>query len=162
VKIYTLRKEQFITRPLKDVFEFFSRPENLERITPPKMGFNIITPRPIEMRPGALIDYTVRTLGIPVRWTTLITDYDPPHRFIDVQLRGPYSFWHHTHIFEAVDGGTRIVDEVRYVLPFGPIGRLAHTLIVKRELEKIFAYRAQVIESVFSAGQAARHPSGQS
>ena len=160
MKIYTLRKEQFIARPLEEVFAFFSQPENLERITPKKLGFNIITPKPIEMRAGALIDYTVRTLGVPLRWTTLIAEYDPPRKFVDAQLRGPYSFWHHTHRFEAVEGGTLIMDEVRYGLPFGPLGRLAHALVVRRELEKIFGYRERVIGEIFGEKASGRRTIG--
>lgn len=155
MKTYTLHREQFVGRPLEEVFAFFSRPENLARITPASMGFEIITPSPIEMRAGALIDYTVKTWGIPVRWTTLIAEFVPPLRFVDVQLKGPYSFWHHTHRFEAVAEGTRITDEVRYALPFGPIGRLAHALIVKRQLERIFRHREVVIEHLFGAGETA-------
>jgi len=152
MKIYTLSRTQFIARPLDEVFDFFSRPENLARITPPSMGFAIMTPGPIEMRAGTLIDYRVRTLGVPVRWTTLITDYSPPHRFVDVQLRGAYSFWHHTHTFEGVDGGTEIVDEVRYALPFGAVGRLVHALLVRRQLDMIFAFRKRTIDGILEDG----------
>ncbi len=152
MKIYTLKREQLVNRPLDEVFNFFSRPENLARITPPSMGFEIITPGPVKMRPGTLIDYTVRTLGIPVRWTTLITEYAPPHKFVDVQLRGPYSFWHHTHTFKQADQVTLITDEVRYSLPFGLLGRMAHGLFVRRQLDAIFAYRENVIKEVFDAG----------
>jgi ligand-binding SRPBCC domain-containing protein len=156
MKVYHLRREQILSRPRDDIFRFFERPENLARITPPSLGFEILTPPPIEMKVGALIDYTVKAMGMRRRWTTLISDYDPPHRFVDVQLKGPYLFWHHTHTFEVIDAGTRIIDEVRYVLPFGLLGRLAHGLIVRRQLEKIFAYRASVIEDVL--GDAAQSP----
>ncbi len=150
MNVHLLHREQILDLPPAEVFEFFSRPENLARITPPAMRFTILTPLPIAMKPGALIDYTVRTLGLSVRWTTLITEFDPPHRFVDVQLKGPYAFWHHTHRFEEVDHGngrvgTRIIDEVRYALPFGPLGELARLLVVKRELEKIFDFRRRVI-----------------
>ena len=155
MKIYTLHREQFVGRSLEEVFAFFSRPENLARITPASMGFEIITPPPIEMKAGALIDYTVRTWGVPVRWTTLIAEFVPPLRFVDVQLKGPYSFWHHTHRFEAVKGGTRITDEVRYALPLGPIGRLAHALMVKGQLDRIFRHRERAIEHLFGAGETA-------
>ncbi len=150
--VHRLHREQVVDRSLDDVFEFFARPENLARITPPSMGFVILTPSPIEMKPGALIDYTVRTFGLPIRWTTLITAYEPPHRFIDVQLRGPYSFWHHTHTFEADGDRTRIIDEVRYALPFGPLGDLIHALVVRRQLARIFDYRAGVIEKLIASG----------
>lgn len=147
---YVLKREQFIPKPLDEVFDFFSKPDNLERITPPHLSFRIITPPPVTMREGALFDYVIRLRGLPMRWTTLITDFDPPHRFVDVQLRGPYSFWHHTHTFEAVEGGTRIGDEVRYLLPFGPLGTLVHGIFVRRDVEQIFAYRQQVIGTFFA------------
>ncbi|MBD3332299.1 CDP-paratose 2-epimerase, partial [candidate division GN15 bacterium] len=102
MKVYTLKREQLIRRPRQDVFQFFERPENLEEITPGNMGFVILTPRPILMRAGAVLDYTVRVLGVRIRWTTLIESYDPPERFTDVSIKGPYSFWHHTHTFEEV------------------------------------------------------------
>jgi ligand-binding SRPBCC domain-containing protein len=102
------------------------------------------------MQSGTLIDYTVRATGFPVRWTTLITDYEPPYRFVDVQLKGPYSFWHHTHTFEAVDGGTMIKDTVRYVLPFGILGRAVHRLLVRRQLRKIFEYRQEFVDHYFT------------
>jgi ligand-binding SRPBCC domain-containing protein len=150
MKVYSLAREQFVPRSIDDVFSFFERPDNLVRITPPELGFKILTPSPIRMQSGTLIDYTVRATGFPVRWTTLITNYDPPHRFVDVQLKGPYSFWHHTHAFEAVDGGTMIRDIVQYVLPFGILGRAVHRLLVRRQLRKIFEYRQEFIEDYFT------------
>lgn len=103
------------------------------------------------MRVGTLIDYTVKPMIFPIRWRTLITDYDPPRRFVDEQLKGPYSFWHHTHTFEEKDGGTLITDDVRYVIPFGIIGRMAHFLFVKRQLKKIFDFREKVISEIFAS-----------
>jgi ligand-binding SRPBCC domain-containing protein len=147
---YELYREQWVPRPLEEVFEFFSRPENLAKITPASLGFEIITPQPIAMHAGALIDYTVRPFGIPIHWTTLIADYEPPHRFVDVQLKGPYAFWHHTHTFESARGGTRLTDRVRYALPFGPLGRIANSLAVKRQLRGIFDHRERVIAEQFS------------
>ena len=146
MKTHLFRKEQFVQVPRGRVFEFFSRPENLARLTPPELGFVVLTPSPIEMKHGALIDYTVRLMGIRLRWTTLITAYDPPDRFVDEQLKGPYSFWHHTHTFSEVDGGTIITDEVKYAMPFGPAGNLVHALFVRRNLQKIFRYRAKHVE----------------
>ena len=151
MKIYILNRRQLVRRPREEVFAFFEKAENLVRITPPKMKFNILTPLPIEMRPGALIDYSVNILGVARHWRTQITDYRPPHKFVDSQLKGPYTFWHHTHIFEETDEGTMITDEVRYVVPFGVFGRLANVLIIRRELEKVFDFRSQVIERVFAA-----------
>jgi ligand-binding SRPBCC domain-containing protein len=150
MKPYILKRKQVVEKPLEEVFEFFSRPENLSRITPPEMGFNIITPIPIDMNRGSLIDYTVKVLGpLAVRWTSLISEYDPPHKFVDVQLRGPYSFWHHTHTFKSIAGGTEITDEVRYLIPMGIIGNLAHALFVRKKLEQIFDFRRHVIGNYF-------------
>lgn len=145
MKTYTLRRQQTIARPVEVLFNFFKQPENLEKITPPSVGFTILTPRPIKMQVGTVLDYTIRILGLPVRWTTLISVYNPPHLFVDVAMRGPYSFWHHTHKFEAKDRGTIMTDEVHYALPFGILGRLVHFLWVKRQLEHIFDYRMRVI-----------------
>jgi len=152
MKVHYLRKEQIIHRNLSDVFAFFEKPENLSRITPPGMGFEILTPTPIKMRAGAIIDYTVKAFGLRTHWRTLIADYDPPNMFVDIQLKGPYTFWHHTHSFERVDSGTLIRDEVRYCLPFGVLGGMVHSLFVKRELERIFDYRSSVIENIFAEG----------
>jgi len=138
-------RQQTIARPIDEVFNFFEKPDNLEKITPSSVGFTILTPRPITMQVGTVLDYTIRLLGLPVRWTTLISVYNPPHSFVDVALRGPYSFWHHTHIFRESDQGTIMSDEVRYSLPFGIFGRLAHFLWVKRQLEHIFDYRERVM-----------------
>ena len=149
MKVYTLRRKQVIHRPRQEVFQFFERPENLERITPDDMGFVILTPRPILMRAGAVLDYTVRVLGpLRVRWTTLIESYDPPDRFTDVSIKGPYSFWHHTHTFEEIPQGTLMTDTVRYALPMGWLGRLMHAVTVKRKLNYIFDFRAEVIDSL--------------
>ena len=145
MRIFTLKREQFIRCHRTEVFAFFEKPENLERITPSSIGFEIMTPRPILMQTGTILDYTIRLLGIPVRWTTIITDHNPPHGFSDVALRSPYSFWHHTHTFVEADGGTVMIDEVRYALPLGIIGRLVHALWVKRQIRHIFDYRADVI-----------------
>lgn len=147
--LYTLNRTQIVSGPLEEVFAFFQRPENLAELTPPELGFVILTPSPIKMGEGALIDYTIRSLGVRLRWTTLITEYDPPHKFCDVQIRGPYSFWHHTHLFAAVESGTEVTDEVRYMLPLGPLGRLAHTLFVHKQLTHIFDYRTETISRIF-------------
>lgn len=145
MKTYRLERTQFIPKKPDEVFSFFKKPENLEQLTPKSLGFKILTPSPIEMKEGAVIDYTINLLGMPVRWTTLITDYKPNESFQDVQIRGPYSYWHHTHRFKAVNGGTEMTDEVIYALPLGPIGNLAHTLFVKSNLQQIFDYRHKTI-----------------
>jgi ligand-binding SRPBCC domain-containing protein len=145
MKIYTLKRRQTIKRPREEVFRFFESPENLERITPKSVGFNILTPRPIKMKVGTVLDYTIRLMGLQVRWTTLISEYEPPHRFCDVSIRGPYSYWHHTHTFEDTEDGTVMTDEVRYAMPFGFLGRVVRLFWVRRQLDQIFDYRARVI-----------------
>jgi len=145
VKQYTLRRQQLIKRPLPEVFAFFESPENLARITPASMGFEILTPKPIRMQTGSILDYTIRLFGFPVHWTTIIAAYNPPRSFSDVALKSPYSFWHHTHTFEEVEDGTLMTDEVRYALPFGPLGRVAHSLWIEGQLERIFDFRAETI-----------------
>jgi len=147
--VYVLRERQEVARPLDEVFEVFSRPENLEALTPDELRFRILTPKPVEMRAGTLIDYELRLSGVPIRWRTLITTCEPPHRFVDEQLKGPYALWHHRHTFTAVDGGTAIEDEVHYALPFGPLGRIAHALYVRRSLRRIFAFRRGMIAARF-------------
>ncbi len=150
--MYRLYRKQRVERPIEEVFAFFERPENLDTITPPSLRFRILTPLPIEMKEGALIDYSVRISGVPVRWTTYIARYVPPHCFVDVQLRGPYSFWHHTHRFTATgNNATLIEDEVLYLLPFGVAGRAIHALWVRRQLERIFDYRARRYRELFES-----------
>lgn len=149
MKVYHLHTEQIVARPLTAVFAFFERPENLARITPASLGFVILTPTPIEMKAGALIDYTIKVMGMRIRWKTLISSYDPPNKFVDEQLKGPYRLWHHTHTFESTNGGTKITDDVRYALPFGVLGRFAHALFVRHDLEKIFKHREKIISELF-------------
>lgn len=151
MKFYTLTREQLINRPREDVFAFFARPENLERITPATMGFEILTPKPILMQTGAVLDYTIRLFGFPLRWTTVITGYHPPHSFSNVALKSPYSSWHHTHTFAETDSGTLMTDDVRYALPLGPLGRLVNSLWVKRQLEHIFDFRAEAIRKLMDS-----------
>jgi ligand-binding SRPBCC domain-containing protein len=153
-KDYQLSRSQWMPRPPAEVFAFFSNAANLEVITPPFLGFRIITPQPIEMRVGARIDYRLSLWGLPLRWRTLITRYEPDARFVDEQERGPYAYWHHLHEFEAEGDGTRMRDEVTYRLPFGPLGRLTHALGVERQLRTIFDYRAQAIPRLLGATRA--------
>lgn len=144
----TLKCEIEIERPVEEVFDFFNRPENLARITPPSMGFKVLTPAPVPMANGQKIDYIVRIFGMPMRWTSIIEDYDPPRQFVDRQIRGPYAFWHHTHRFEPTARGTRVIDEVRYRLPLGILG-LPGLPLVRRQLETIFNYRRKIIRELF-------------
>ena len=149
MKLYTLNHHLMIRRSLEEVFAFFSRPENLALLTPPSLGFQILTPSPIEMKEGAVIDYTLQLFGLTRRWTTLITDFTPPIHFADLQLRGPYAYWHHSHMFSATDEGTLMTDVVRYALPLGILGQRAHELVVKHQLKGIFEYRKAVLATVF-------------
>lgn len=130
------------------MFEFYADAGNLERITPAWLGFRIVTPQPIDMAPGALIEYRLKLRQVRVRWLTRIEVWEPGERFVDVQVKGPYRRWHHTHTFEAHDGGTRVRDEVRYALPLGPLGELAHRLWVRRDLERIFDFRGASVSKV--------------
>ena len=145
--IHILEREQLVPRELPEVFDFFGRAHNLETITPPWLSFSVLTPEPIEMRPGALIDYRLRLHGLPLRWRTLIEEWQPGVRFVDRQLRGPYRLWHHTHLFEAVPGGTLVGDRVHYAIPLGPLGDLARRLFVARDLERVFDFRRQAVLS---------------
>ena len=146
VHVHTLRREQRLPRPIDEVFSLFGDARNLEAITPPLLRFRVMETEPIGMGPGALIRYRLRVRRVPVGWLTVIREWDPPRRFVDEQLRGPYTLWHHTHTFEALDDATTLMrDEVRYALPFGLVGELARRLFVGRDVEAIFDYRAKRI-----------------
>lgn len=149
---YMLEREQFIPRPLDEVAAFFADAANLEVLTPAFLHFKIVTPLPITMRTGALIEYQIRLFGIPFGWQTRIEDFDPPHKFVDTQIRGPYKLWHHTHLFREVQGGVLMTDRVRYQMPAGPLGRVVHALHVKRTLAQIFDFRFQKVAELFPAG----------
>lgn len=138
---HTLERQQLIPRSLTEVFAFFADAGNLERITPDFLGFQILTPRPIRIQAGTLIDYRLRLFGVPLRWRTRIESFEAPHRFIDTQIRGPYRLWRHTHEFSETSGGTRMLDRVEYQLPLGLLGGLAHSLFVRRTLARIFDFR---------------------
>jgi ligand-binding SRPBCC domain-containing protein len=144
--IHVLVREQLLPRRPEEVFPFFADAHNLEAITPPWLGFRVVTRQPIEMAPGTLIEYRLRLHNVPIRWRTTIAVWDPPRRFVDVQLSGPYRMWHHTHDFEeAPGGGTLMRDTVRYSLPFGPLGALAHRALVRRDLAAIFDFRQDAV-----------------
>jgi ligand-binding SRPBCC domain-containing protein len=150
---YQLRTRLFVARDLDTTFGFFADAGNLQRLTPPWLDFSILTPQPIAMAAGALIDYRIRVHGVPIRWRTVIAEWCPPVRFVDQQLEGPYRSWHHTHTFTAADGGTLVEDTVRY-RPLG--GALVHRLFVRRDLDRIFRFRQQEILAALSVP--ARHP----
>jgi len=146
---YVLERRQIIERPREEVFEFFAAAGNLEKITPPELNFKIISPQPIDIKHGAFIDYKLKLRGIPITWKTEITQWNPPHDFVDTALTSPYKQWIHLHTFEdGANGETIMQDRVRYRLPFEPFGDLAHWY-VKRELKYIFDYRYKVIEEIF-------------
>jgi ligand-binding SRPBCC domain-containing protein len=146
---YKFIHEQVVPRPLDEVFSFFSRAENLEQLTPAWLNFNVLSVTPESIRQGTLIRYRLRLHRLPLRWTSKITEWDPPHKFVDVQRHGPYKLWRHTHEFIAEGRNTRIRDEVLYALPFGPLGALAHWLTVRRDVERIFAFREAKIRALF-------------
>ena len=135
---------------MEEVFAFFSDANNLEAITPKQLHFHTLTPGPIQLKAGARIDYQLKLYGVRVKWATLIESWEPPRQFVDVQLRGPYRLWHHTHRFAREGAGTRIFDDVEYELPFGPLGRAVEALWARREIGKIFNYRTGVIARRFS------------
>lgn len=136
-----------LERPLEQVFEFFSKAENLGLLTPPWLRFTIKSSLPIEMKVGALIEYRIRLYGIPMKWTSEITEWDPPHMFEDTQIRGPYRKWVHRHTFEETDEGTVVTDEVRYRVPGGAV---INRLFVRGQVRKIFDYRKAKLKELFA------------
>ena len=151
MRIRELHRELWLPRPPEEVFPFFADAGNLERLTPPLLNFQILTPRPIEMRAGTLIDYRLRIRGIPVRWRSEITVWEPQRRFVDEQRRGPYRLWHHEHTFEPRDGGTLCCDTVRYAVVFD---FLVHRVLVRPDIERIFAFRQEKLREVFGVAAA--------
>ena len=150
LRYHVLRREQRLPGRPDEVFPFFADAHNLEAITPPFLGFRVITPRPLEMRVGALIEYRLRLHGLTVDWLTRIEEWEPELRFVDSQLAGPYRLWHHTHTFERRDGGTLMRDTVRYALPAWPLGELAGPL-VRRDLAAIFDFRRDAVGSLIAS-----------
>ena len=147
-RTYTIYRKQILPRSREETFLFFENASNLEKITPGFLRFKIETPPPIRMEKGALIDYRLRLLYVPIRWRTRIEDYDPPYRFVDTQIQGPYRVWRHTHQFEKVAEGTLMTDVVRYQVRFGVLGAIANTIFVKRTLRRIFDFRQRRIEDL--------------
>lgn len=147
---YRLERVQRIAHSRDTVFAFFADAGNLELLTPDFLHFRILTPLPIMMQLGTLIDYQLRLFSMPIRWRTRIDAYAPPTHFTDIQLLGPYRYWHHMHMFFDVPGGTLVIDRVDYELPFGCLGTLAHGLVIRRTLEQIFDYRRACLAHHFS------------
>ncbi|HVF70831.1 MAG TPA: SRPBCC family protein [Chthoniobacterales bacterium] len=147
LRVRKFETELWVPRPREEVFAFFADAANLDAITPPWVCFKTLTPVPIEMGAGTLIDHKLRIHGIPIRWRTQITVWEPPRRFVDEQLRGPYRLWRHEHLFEEREGGTMVRDRVEYAVLFD---FLVHELFVRRDVEKIFAYRTENLRKRFS------------
>ena len=153
MRVREFRSELWLPLPPEELFPFFADAANLDAITPPWLHFQIVTPPPIRMRAGALIDYKLIVHGLPLRWRTRINLWEPPHRFLDEQVRGPYRQWIHEHTFEARDGGTLARDVVHYAVSFDFI---AHRWLVRPDVEKIFRFRAEALRKRFAKVQVNR------
>jgi ligand-binding SRPBCC domain-containing protein len=149
--MHTLITSMSLPRARDQVFAFFAEATNLERITPPELGFKIVTPGPLHLREGTRIDYCLHLFGIPFSWQTEIQRWNPPEAFVDVQRRGPYQHWVHTHRFREDDGVTTIEDHVEYALPYAPLSELVYPL-VRLQLHRVFRYRQHAIQAYFFEG----------
>ena len=149
MKIFYFEKEIYIERPVAEVFDFFSRAENLEKVTPPQLQFQILTPLPIVMKAGTIIDYKLKVHHIPLSWQTEISEWDPPYRFTDIQVRGPYRKWIHQHIFENSGSGTRMKDLLEYAIPGGILSSIINHLLVRKDIESIFQFREKRYREIF-------------
>lgn len=150
MKPHILIRETILNGSIEEVFNFFCKAENLDKITPPILGFRIITPLPVEMKKGTLIDYKIKLNGIPFNWQTEITKWDPPHSFEDTQLKGPYKMWVHEHKFIERNNKTFMTDTVRYISPGGVFEFIPHNLFVKKKVNLIFDYRQKIFDELFS------------
>jgi len=149
MKLYRLEREQIVPRPVEETFRFFADPRNLKDLTPAALHFRFAKEPPAMLAAGMVLDYRIRLYGIPVNWRTRIDIWEPPSRFVDSQLRGPYSSWRHTHTFEDAGGErTRVRDSVEFALPMGPLGAIAYRLFVARSLKRIFDFRAERLKSL--------------
>ncbi len=149
MKTYIFRTEQFIDKPVETVFEYFSKADNLDNVTPSHLRFQILTPLPIDMKLGTRIQYRLRLYGIPIRWDTEITDWEPPFRFVDTQVKGPYKKWVHEHRFLKKDGGTKMIDTVEYAVPGYIFAPLIHSWFVRPDIKKIFQFRETRFKQIF-------------
>lgn len=147
---HVLIRNTVIKKNIEQLFDFFSKAENLNSITPPLLGFKIITPLPVEMKKGTIIDYKIKLNGIPFSWRTEITKWDPPFLFEDTQIKGPYKLWIHEHRFDEKEGMTIMTDTVRYLSPGGIFEFIPHNLMVKKKVEFIFDYREKVLNELFA------------
>jgi ligand-binding SRPBCC domain-containing protein len=148
MRVHEYQSELWLPLPPGELFPFFADAGNLDALTPPWLRFRIVTPAPIVMREGALIDYRLRVRGLPLRWRTRINVWQPPHRFVDEQIRGPYRQWIHEHTFETRDGGTLARDHVRYAVA---LDFLVHRLFVRPDMERIFQFRSEALRKRFSS-----------
>ena len=150
MKTYTFETQTILNKHIHEVFLFFASAENLNAVTPPWLKFEILTSLPIEMKIGTQVDYRLRLHGVPIRWRSKITEWNPPHKFTDVQIKGPYRFWKHEHFFTAEGNKTRMIDRVEYAIPGWIFALVVHALFVNRDLEKIFDYREKKFLEIFS------------
>ncbi len=149
MKIRTLERTQIVQRPLAETFKFFSDARNLKRLTPAFLQFKFLTTPPPVMHPGTVIDYQIRLYGVPVHWRTRIEVVEAPNKFVDVQEKGPYALWRHSHSFTEISvSATEVKDRVEYAMPLGPLGEIAHYLFVARSLEQIFEYRSRELTAI--------------
>ena len=149
VKVRTLERIQIVRRPIVETFKFFSDPHNLQRLTPAFLNFRFLEPPPEVMHPGTAIDYQIRLYGVPVHWRTRIEIVEPPNKFVDVQEKGPYALWRHSHTFKDLGGGrTEVKDRVEYAMPLGLLGEIAYHLFVARSLAQIFEFRESKLAEI--------------
>lgn len=148
--LYKLHQKQFLPVSLDVAWDFFSKPQNLEQITPPWLKFQILGDVPAKMYPGMIVEYKIRdATGLPMQWVTEITQVNEPYMFVDEQRFGPYKFWHHQHFFREVEGGIEAEDIVHYKMPFWFIGLIVHAFYVKRQLKQIFEFRKTFLEEKY-------------
>lgn len=147
--MYTFSAEQTLPAPRSDVFAFFSNPANLGRITPEHLSFELETDEPIEMREGLVLSYNLSLYGIPFSWSSRVEVWEPPERFVDVQLKGPYKRWRHEHVFKETETGTKVIDEVEYEVPGWIFAPVIHWLFVRGDVEQIFEYRQKEMDELF-------------
>ena len=147
MKLHTLQSHIWLPQSREEIFGFFADAKNLQRLTPPWLHFEILTPDPIHMAAGTLLDYRLKLHGIPLRWQSEIAVWEPPNRFVDRQTRGPYRWWVHEHTFAQENDGTAVTDHVQYA---GLGGALIHRFFVAPDLAKIFTYRRQILQGIFN------------